>query len=546
MSSNTKKSIIAGALVSSAGIFFSKLIGLLYSIPFNDILGSSVNVLYYGMTQTWYMYLLIVCQAGFPFAIASLVARYVSKGDYETSLYVKKISSRLMISLGFVMMLLLIIFSTPIAEMMISSEGEGNVTDFRWALVASSFALFFVPILSSLRGYYQGLKEMEIYSFSQVLEQLANATFVLVASSVAVYLFCKDHLWAVYFGVFSTSVAAITALIHLKLYDRKRMVQIRELAKKQEMKSSVSAKIIIKELLIVSIPFMLVALMGYSDSIINTFFLSKGLEAHKYSAHEVTVIASVITYSLVKLSSIPMVLGPGFSSAIIPHISSAMAENNTKTVKKNICECIDLVLYIAIPVAFCLFVFAEPLIVTLYPTKVAADIPLAADIVRWFSFVALLNTILPVINSILIATNMRRTSVRNIFIQTIIKFSLSFLSLKYFGYPGLAVSSMIALGTNVVLSIYEMTKVLHINWKYTFHKLIVIAAGCFVIWGVAQIMFMLGFDSKYEAGRMMALIQLLVAGGISALAYFIFTYIFQLPQVLLKLDFNKILAKIKR
>ena len=85
MSSNTKKSIIAGALVSSAGIFFSKLIGLLYSIPFNDILGSSVNVLYYGMTQTWYMYLLSVCQAGFPFAIASLVARYVSKGDYEIS-----------------------------------------------------------------------------------------------------------------------------------------------------------------------------------------------------------------------------------------------------------------------------------------------------------------------------------------------------------------------------------------------------------------------------------------------------------------------------
>ena len=59
-------------------------------------------------------------------------------------------------------------------------------------------------------------------------------------------------------------------------------------------------------------------------------------------------------------------------------------------------------------------------------------------------------------------------------------------------------------------------------------------------------MFMLGFDSEYEAGRMMALIQLLVAGGVSALAYFVFTYIFQLPQVLLKLDFNKILAKIKR
>ena len=92
------------------------------------------------------MYLLNVCQAGFPFAIATLVARYTTKGDYQTSIFVKKLSTRLMISLGFVMMLLFMLFSKPIAHMMY--DGAVSADDLRWAFVGSSFALFFVPILS--------------------------------------------------------------------------------------------------------------------------------------------------------------------------------------------------------------------------------------------------------------------------------------------------------------------------------------------------------------------------------------------------------------
>ena len=191
-STKRKQSIVAGALVSSAGIFFAKLIGLIYAIPFNNILGTNVNVEYYAITQSLYMYLLNVCQAGFPFAIATLVARYTTKGDYKTSIFVKKLSTRLMISLGFVMMLLFMLFSKPIAHMMY--DGAGSADDLRWAFVGSSFALFFVPILSSMRGFYQGLKEMEIYSLSQVLEQLANASFMVIIYGLYILAFSQRAL----------------------------------------------------------------------------------------------------------------------------------------------------------------------------------------------------------------------------------------------------------------------------------------------------------------------------------------------------------------
>lgn len=549
MSENTKiskkkQSIVAGALVSSAGIFFAKLIGLVYAIPFNNILATNVNVEYYAITQSLYMYLLNVCQAGFPFAIATLVARYTTKGDYKTSIFVKKLSTRLMISLGFIMMLLFMLFSKPIAHLMY--DGAGSADDLRWAFVGSSFALFFVPILSSMRGFYQGLKEMEIYSLSQVLEQLANASFVLIASSIAVYIFHGDHIWAVYFGVFSTSVAAITAMIHLKFYDRKRMKEIRKLAHEQTFANKVESREILKELLLVSIPFMLIALLGYSDSIINTLFLQKGLKANGLDGDAITLISSTINYKVVKLMSIPMVLAPGFSSAIIPHITSAITQHNMKLVRKNIRDCIDIVLYIAVPVSFCLYVFAEPLIVTLFPPEHAKDIPVVAEIIRWFSIVALLDTLTPIVTNLMVATGLRRNSVRNTAIQVAIKFALSYIMLAKFSYQGLVFSTIISSMVNISISLYELTKHHGINWKYTLHRVLIILIGCGILWLLAQICFALGFNGQYSAGRGKAFMQMAVAGGVSCLGYFAFTYMFQLPQTLLHLDFKVILKKLKR
>ena len=546
MSQNTgvskkKQSLIAGALVSSAGIFFAKLIGLIYQIPFNDILATDVNVEYYGITQSIYMYLLNVCQAGFPFAIATLVARYSTKKDYKTSIYVKKLSTKLMVSLGLISMLLFMLFSKPIAEIMY--DGAGSTTELRRAFIGSSFALFFVPILTSMRGFYQGLKEMEIYSLSQVLEQLANASFVIIASSIAIFIFHADHIWAVYFGVFSTSVAAIVAMIHLKFYDRKRMKEIRRLALEQETEVTIKKKEILKELLVVSIPFMIIALLGYSDSIINTLFLQKGLKGHGLEPDTITLISATINIRVLKLMSIPMVIAPGFSSAIIPHITSALTEGNMKLVRKNVRECIDIALYIAAPISFCLFVFAQPLIVTLFPPENAADIPLVAEILRWFSFVAFLDTITPIITNLLIASNMRKKAVRNISIQVVIKFALSYFMLVQFGYQGLVYASIISVLFNVGLCIYELTKCHHMKWKYTLHRLCIILLGCVVLWGCAQVCFKLGLTSDYSVGRPMAFVQLIISGCLSVLAYFLFTCIFQLPQTLLHLDFKKILKK---
>lgn len=570
-----KQSVIVGGLISTAGLFFAKFLGLFYAIPFNSILNSNDYTAIYGVAFSIYNYVLNICLAGVPFAIAALVAKYSSRGDYQTTLLVKKIATTFMIGFGFVAMLLMIVCATPFAPLLLPDNAAGDVANnieiMRNVLMVVAIAVFFVPILSASRGFYQGLKHMEVYALSQVLEQIARVAFLLISSAIAVYLLQLDRVWAVYLGAFSTSVAAILAIIHIRLYDRRQMKLIQVEIKKQTVVPNTDKQSIFRELLFISIPYLFVAVLGYSDSIINTFFLNNGMEAY-YLTHgggvevsgmmtlsdvsraELTTIISAINYSIVKLMSIPMVLAPGFSSAILPHITSALVNKDYKLVRKNIRDCIDTVLYIGMPICFCLFVFAKPIYAILFPPAEVrsvtgelllsseAALELCANVLRWFSIEAFLSTLGPIFTSLLMAVELRKLNVRNLTIIVSVKFIITYPLLMWFGYPGLIFSSLISMGLFFFLDGYALTRKFKINWKATYHRILVILGGMVLIYGVASLCSMAGLKG-YDSGRMMGIIQLGISGTLSMVAYFAFTYVFGLPQTILHFDIKKLMNR---
>lgn len=542
--SKRKQSIITGGLISSAGIFFAKFIGLFYAIPYNSLLATPDNIAYYGVAFQIYSYLLNICVAGFPFAIATLIAKYSTRGDYQTSMLIKKLSSLLMISFGFIMMIFVILFATPLAKLVLPDSGN-DVNTMRMVLILISFALFFVPILSSTRGFYQGLKHMEVYALSQVLEQIARVAFLLIASALAIYVFNAGHVWALYFGVISTSVAAILAILHIKLYDKKQMKEIRRLAKMQKVAGNNDKKEILKELVFIAFPYLLVAILGYSDTIINTLFLNLGLGAHGESDSQILLISGTINYGVLKLMSIPMILAPGFSSAIIPHITTALTNRDFKLVRKNIRDCVDIVLYIGLPISFCLFVYAKPIYGILFPPANPKNLELCAQILSWFSIEAFLNTIAPIFTALLMSVGLRRLNLRNLGIMVAIKFIIAYPLLATFGYPGIVMSSIVSIGIFLVLDGRALSKHYQVSWKYTFHKLSIILLAMVALYGVAKGLDWMGLKG-YGAGRMLSLLQLAISGIISMSVYFAITYAFQIPQTILHLDFSKLKRKLKR
>lgn len=304
----------------------------------------------------------------------------------------------------------------------------------------------------------------------------------------------------------------------------------------------------IKELIFITVPFLLVSVFGYSDMIVNTLFMKSGLLAHGNTFQEYTTITGIINSNVSKIINIPQILAPGFSSAIIPHITIALEENNLKLIRKNIRDCIDIVLYIGIPVCFCLFLFSKGIYGVLYPAggKQAMDIlNLGADITAWFSLEALFSTIAPIITSLMMALRLRRVGLRNLLIFAVCKVGSSYFFLKWLGYPGLVVSSALGYTLLISLNICALTKQYHVQWVYTLRKLAFIVLGLGGMAAIATLFNLFGING-YGGSWVTNFTELAVVGLCSVLVYFGITYCFQLPQLLLHIDLTTMISKRKR
>lgn len=533
MKKNAKQSIIAGGLITSAGVFVAKFIGLFYAIPYNTLLDNTAYVAIYGNVFQIYNYLLNISLAGFPFAIATMVAKYYSFEDIKTTLLVKKLSLGIMASIGLIMMLGLLLFATPLAKLTLPSTiDESYLFANKNGLMLLSAALFLVPILSSYRGYYQGLKHMEVYALSQVLEQVVRVCFLLGASALLVYVFDMDNVFSLYMGVLSTSVSAIVAIIHLVIHDRKYSAEMRIRALSQTIEP-LEERLVLKELCLLAFPYLLSAILGYSDSLINTTFLPNGLPAHGYSADETMTILSVINYGGLKLASIPMILAPGFSTAIIPYLTTAIAQNNKKLVAKYIRDCIDNVLYIAIPICVCMMIFALPIYYVMFPPADLNDLALCGSVMQWYAIDAFFNTVAPIFGSLMMAGGMMKQKLKNLCVFVLVKVVITYPMMYFFGYQGAFMASYISLGVSICLDAYYLSTRYHVKWKYTIRKFILMLISCLGIFVLAFVFDLLGMNQA-DGTRTMAFLQLALTGILSIAIYLGVSFALQLPQTIFK------------
>lgn len=528
-SSAAKKSIIVGGLIGTGGLFVSKLIGLAYTIPFSYILQSEAYQSVYAQSYNIYAYLLTIFQSGVPFAVATLVARYIALEDAKSVILVKKIAFAILGLTGFVGMILLFTLSNVIAPAMVAK----NVDIMANCLKILSLAIFLVPVLSAFRGYYQGLKEMEEYAFSQAFEQVFRVAFLLSTACLVVYAFGWDKKYALYAAVMSTSVATIAAIAQFAYFDRKHQYVVDAMASKQT-KACRSAKKIFREILILAIPYLVVAILGNIDQIFNGFLLPTGLKMH-YNAKDTTTVISASNYVAGKLNAIPMILGPGFATAIIPHISEALSKKNYKLVKKNVLDSINVVLYVAIPVSFCIFAYAGPLNYTLYYSE---NLELCTFVVQWMALEGFLSTLAPLVTNLMVSLELRKYVLKNLAIGVLIKGVLLIPYVWIMGIAGAIISSLI--GTGYIL--YKNLKEIHDVYNISYHKTMIIVIriliGLLALWITSILLSKLGLYGV-EGSKLVCLFKMCLNGLLSVIVYVVVTLYLKVPQSIFHFQLRK-------
>lgn len=489
-----QNSLLMGALASSFGIFLSKLLGLFYYSPLSAIAGEE-NMAFYSIAYTYYDLLLQISSAGIPFAIALLVAKYIAKKDYKTVLLIKKLGTSIVLSLSVAIGFIFVLAATPLAKQSLGASAPvEDINNLRNLFYILTIAIVLVPFLSSIRGYAQGLKRLDIYGASQALEQFARVLSIIIGAYIIVRIFKFDNIWAIYVAIIAASIGALIAIIFTKYFSIKDEQHVIDLASKQETSVEKTNREVINEILSIGVPYLIISFLGTAGPLVNTtFFLDYITKVNGPTIYQEAKLASgILQANIAKISNIPSVLALGFGSGMVPYLSEALEENDNHKITRYINQILDTVCIILIPTIVIFIFFAKDVYYIMYGNS---NLALGASLFKISNIQIFLGTIAPVFSSIMMSLKLRKESILTLVISFIIKFISFFPCVKYFGTTGMIYSSGLYYLVQILMYFYFLRVNFNINVRGASKRFVLISI-CAIIMVIPAILIhsFIGFD----------------------------------------------------
>jgi len=363
----TAQSFIKGAVVLSIAGLVSKLLGALYRIPFFRVVGSEGMGLYQ-MAYPLYTILLAVSSAGIPVAISKLISESLARRDYGDVAKIIRVS-----------MLFIIVTSGLLSAALYRGAGFlacEVLHDPRavYGIMAISPAVFFVGILSVLRGYFQGFQEMAPTAYSQVLEQFIRVITVLIGA----YIFLPRGVeFAAAAATFGAVTGAATGALFLTGLYLLRSFFIAAPASFAGFRGSGSAGVfqILYRVIVLALPISLGGLVLPVMQTLDALTVPVRLHLAGYSVSRAAELYGQLAGGAVTLINLPTVITISLAAALVPEISRLVERRNFYEVRRQIDSAVQITVLVCLPASIGLAVLAAPIANLLYKCP-EAGIPL--------------------------------------------------------------------------------------------------------------------------------------------------------------------------
>lgn len=359
-----KNSFVQGAFIATLGIVITKIIGILYVIPFYSIIGEKGGALY-GYAYNIYNIFLNISTAGIPMAISKIISEYNALGLYSDKERAFKLGKRLAIILSIICFTILFFFAPTIAYLIIGDiEGGNSIEEITFVIRIISSAIIVVPILSVYRGYFQGHKYIEPTSISQVIEQIVRVLFIILGSFLAMKVFKLSLTTSVGIAVFGATIGAFSAYFYIiNKYYHNRSVFL----KKENQKSTIKDEEIFKLIIIYALPLVLIDVFKsiYNSvdmmSVVRTLVNNIG-----YTVSDAEGIMSIISTWGSKLNMIVTSIGAGIIVSLVPNLSESFVVNDKKEINKKINRTLEILLFFILPMTIGLSLLSKPVWMIFY------------------------------------------------------------------------------------------------------------------------------------------------------------------------------------
>ncbi|WP_392454115.1 oligosaccharide flippase family protein [Chryseomicrobium aureum] len=484
--------LLKGTMILTLGLVLSRILGVLYVIPFYQLIGEEYVVLYQ-YAYVPYTIMLAIAVSGVPVAVSKFVSKYNAMGDYATGRKLVKSSGLIMLGTGFVGFLVLFFMAQPLAEIVMNQQASGdvdenlpfNVNDVATVIKYVSFAVLVVPAMSLIRGFFQGYQHMTPTAVSQLIEQIVRIAVLLVGAFVVVKLIGGTEKTAVSFAVFAAFIGALASMGVLFWYWKKLRPEFDEMMNYTgTTESTRSLKTIYKEMLIYTVPFALVGVINPLFQFIDMITFVSSMEAIGVAKGTANTLLGMLNFSSHKLVMIPVMLAMGFAMTLIPLITTYYAKQDIAGLTRSLNQTFQILVFLTLPAALGISLLSYEFYTVFYEASETG-----ASILAAYAPVAILFALYPVTTAILQGIDQQKLIILNLMIGILVKMLLNVPFIKVFETNGAILATSVGYLTAITLNFLVIRYFLAYETKMLFRRLILIVA-------LTAVMLVLAFFTK--------------------------------------------------
>ena len=403
--SQKKQNFLQGTALLAMATAIVKVIGALYKIPLNAIIGEQ-GFGYFNTAYEIYNVLLMISTAGLPVAMSRMISQASSLNHYRQVRKIYSTARGIFLGLGIAGTLLMTLFCRQLAAFQ-------NQPDAWFAIGCLGPCCLLICLMSTFRGFFQGQSNMLPTSISQVLEAITKL-IVGIAAAVILLKTTGQIPMAAGGAILGVTASCLVSSFYLLGKFRKSFKLMPET---DDEPSTFGATA--KGLLIIAIPITVGSAGLQILTMLETKLYMGQLLGLGYSQDQADTMKGI--YNMTQtIFNMPCAFITPITISIIPAITSQLTLNDHKAARSTEESAIRVMALISMPCAFGLAVLAEP-VTALLGGYTGEKLALATSLMTVLGFSIMFNAIVLVTTALMQAHGHVNRPVVNMFIGGILK-----------------------------------------------------------------------------------------------------------------------------
>lgn len=423
-----------GAAILSASTLLVKVLGLLFSIPLANFISAEGMSYFYGAYDIFTIFLML-STAGLPIAVSRMVSTAYARGRKKEADQVFSVAFWLFFTLGLVGCLVMFFGCRQIAQLL-------NKPGAAYTIMALAPTAFFISIMSSLRGYFQGRSNMVPTAVSQVIEAVSKVAIGVGLAAYIIRQYDSDS-WAAVGAITGVSISAALGALYLALY------KLRQRRKDKAIPDDQSAVTPRKDMLLALVRFAVPITIGACflsvlDFVDSAVLMDRMKVAAGFSQDQADWFSGVLGHAR-KFFDLPGAFVVPISTSLLPALSGSVVSKDKYAVNHIASISMRMTLLISVPASVGMSVFADPIcqLLLFNNPEVAAG---AASLLQVLAIAIAFNSTLFTSNAILQSFGRTTRPVVDMAVGGIIKIVISYFltGIPAINVMGSAISTVIS------------------------------------------------------------------------------------------------------